>query len=100
MPILIAMDPDDHLLVAEEACSRPAGPAADFEGAAGAAGGGRDPELQAGLARARVLQDYLVAFEAAGLPVVRVQYGEFGEVLDKLHEYILQCIKLAMVQHR
>ena len=45
-------------------------------------------------------QSITPAFEAAGLPVVRVQYGEFRGVLDKLHEYILQCIKLAMVQHR
>jgi hypothetical protein len=97
VPILITMDEPDHLLVAEEAWGS-AGPAADQEGGGGAAAGGRDEALLAALARARALQDYLAAFEAAGLPVVRLQYGQFGEVLDKLHEYILQCIKLAMMQ--
>lgn len=48
------------------------------------------------LRRMRLLQEYLCAYEAQGLPVVKVSYGNFGEALDKLHEYILQCIKLAM----
>eukprot|EP00775_Hariotina_reticulata_P011609 gene11609-11753_t len=46
--------------------------------------------------RMRLLQEYLCAYEAQGLPVVKVSYGSFGEALDKLHEYILQCIKVAM----
>jgi len=48
------------------------------------------------LRRMRLLQEYLCAYEAQGLPVVKVSYGNFGEALDKLHEYILQCIKVAM----
>jgi hypothetical protein len=54
--------------------------------------------VQAGeaLRRMRLLQDYLCAYEAQGLPMVKVSYGAFGEALDKLHEYVLQCIKVAM----
>jgi hypothetical protein len=48
------------------------------------------------LRRVRLLQEYLCAYEAQGLPVVKVSYGAFGEALDKLHEYVLQCIKVAM----
>jgi hypothetical protein len=50
------------------------------------------------LRRMRLLQEYLCAYEAQGLPVVKVTYGNFGEALDKLHEYILQCIKCAMTE--
>jgi hypothetical protein len=48
------------------------------------------------LRRVRLLQEYLCAYEAQGLPVVKVSYGAFGEALDRLHEYVLQCIKVAM----
>lgn len=51
---------------------------------------------QEALRRMRLLQEYLCAYEAQGLPVVKVSYGNFSEALDKLHEYILQCIKVAM----
>jgi hypothetical protein len=94
VPILITMDEQDHGLVAEEAQARPA---ADYDGSGPADGELHERELAEGLARMRALQEYLVTFEAAGLPVVKLQYGDFGDVLDKLHEYILQCIKLAMM---
>jgi hypothetical protein len=42
------------------------------------------------------LQSYLCAYEAQGLPAVRVQYGQMGAALDAMHEYVLQCIKCAM----
>lgn len=42
----------------------------------------------------QVLQDYLCDFEAQGLPVLTVQYGNFGEALDILHEYVLMCIQV------
>jgi hypothetical protein len=53
-------------------------------------------QVREAIRKARVLQDYLCVYEGQGLPVVRVSYGNFGEALDKLHEYILQCIKVAM----
>jgi len=63
----------------------------------GTAGGVIDTEqVREAIRKARVLQDYLCVYEGQGLPVVRVSYGNFGEALDKLHEYILQCIKVAM----
>eukprot|EP00878_Enallax_costatus_P009178 GHUV01009595.1.p1 GENE.GHUV01009595.1~~GHUV01009595.1.p1 ORF type:complete len:371 (+),score=144.07 GHUV01009595.1:72-1115(+) len=58
--------------------------------------GGAQVSAQEALRRMRLLQEYLCAYEAQGLPVVKVSYGNFGEALDKLHEYILQCIKVAM----
>eukprot|EP00879_Flechtneria_rotunda_P008427 GHRR01008828.1.p1 GENE.GHRR01008828.1~~GHRR01008828.1.p1 ORF type:complete len:921 (+),score=400.41 GHRR01008828.1:941-3703(+) len=62
---------------------------------------GTEPHAKVAMAdalhRMRLLQDYLCAYEAQGLPVVKVSYGNFGEALDKLHEYILQCIKVAML---
>ena len=55
-----------------------------------------DPDLEACLACAAVLQDYLTAYESHGLPVIPVAYGNFSGALDRLHEYILQCIQVAM----
>jgi hypothetical protein len=55
-----------------------------------------DVTVSEALQRVRLLQEYLCAYEAQGLPVVKVSYGAFGEALDKLHEYVLQCIKVAM----
>jgi hypothetical protein len=55
-----------------------------------------DVTVSEALRRVRLLQEYLCAYEAQGLPVVKVSYGAFGEALDKLHEYVLQCIKVAM----
>jgi hypothetical protein len=31
-----------------------------------------------------------------GVPIVQVKYGSFGESVDYLHQYILQCITTAM----
>lgn len=78
------MDPGDHRLIAEEALrAQPeALPAGDT--------------LDDALSRTLLLQQYLSSFEAQGLPVVRVQYGRFDDALDKLHEYVLACIKLAV----
>jgi len=120
VPVVVCMDEEDHLLVAEEAlecqgrCVQQAGGAgeagcagADGGGGAAAAGcgasasaagasngGAAQPRLDEALRRARVIQDYLTSFEAQGLPVVRLQYGVEG--VDRIHEYILQCIQVAM----
>lgn len=64
--------------------------------AGGGVAEGGDVSVQEALRRVRLLQEYLCAYEAQGLPVVKVSYGAFGEALDKLHEYVLQCIKVAM----
>ncbi len=32
-----------------------------------------------------------------GLPVINVRYGNFGEALDILHEYVLMCIQVRAV---
>lgn len=66
------------------------------DGGGSSGGGGSDVTLPEALRRMRLLQEYLCAYEAQGLPVVKVSYGAMSEALDKLHEYILQCIKVAM----
>jgi hypothetical protein len=74
--------------------------AADGSGSAGEGASTAAVAVSSGeaLRRMRLLQEYLCAYEAQGLPVVKVTYGNFGEALDKLHEYILQCIKCAMTE--
>lgn len=93
VPIVVYMDQPDHMLMAEEAMS-------NQQQAASSAGAscqdpGNGPMLSA-LRRMRIIQEYLCAYEAQGLPLVKVSYGNYAEALDKLHEYILQCIKTAM----
>lgn len=90
VPIVVYMDETDHAIVAEEVLSHQ-GKA--FE----VAGGVNDAAAQrAALARMRQLQQYVCSHEAQGLPAVRLQYGQMSEALDAMHEYVLQCIKLAM----
>jgi hypothetical protein len=93
VPVLLYMEQPDHALMQEEALA-----ARDSIGVGGGAMASTSavPERADALRRARLLQDYLCAYEAQGLPLVRVSYGSFGEALDKLHEYVLQCIKSAM----
>jgi hypothetical protein len=107
------MDEADHVLVAEEALQcqsgRCPGITTEANAATAAIGGGGTcqqqgsasgqaaaavPPASEALRRARVVQDYLCSFEAQGLPVVRLQYGVEGAI-DRVHEYILQCIQVA-----
>ncbi|GBF91278.1 2-phosphoglycerate kinase [Raphidocelis subcapitata] len=99
VPVVVCMDEEDHALVAQDALAcQPRGAAPDDPAAApgggGGGGGGPPPQLREALRRARVVQDYLTAFEGQGLPVVRLQYGADG--VDRIHEYVLQCIQVAM----
>lgn len=102
VPVVVCMDEEDHALVAEEALQcqplgRAAGGAAQQAGGscdADGGGAGAGPPLREALRRARAVQEYLTSFEAQGLPVVRLQYGVEG--VDRIHEYILQCIQVAM----
>ena len=63
---------------------------------AGAAGGAAS--VEAVLPRLRVLQAHLERAAAAGVPVVDVNVSSFQETLDALHDYVLQCIQLALEQ--
>jgi hypothetical protein len=38
----------------------------------------------------------LSLFQARGVPVVDVNFTSFQETLDNLHDYLLQCMELAM----
>jgi hypothetical protein len=60
----------------------------------GGGGGEAAVPFREALRRARVVQRYLAGFEAQGLPVVRLQFGVDG--VDRIHEYVLQCIQVAM----
>ncbi|KAK9815940.1 hypothetical protein WJX72_012313 [[Myrmecia] bisecta] len=55
-------------------------------------------QCDAALERLRVLQDHLCAYAQRSVPVVTFDIASFGETLDRLHDYLLQCIEMAMEQ--
>ncbi|KXZ45168.1 hypothetical protein GPECTOR_57g458 [Gonium pectorale] len=105
VPVVLRMSEADHRLALEDNTAVHGGAggvwAAGDAGAAGgasAAAGGEGPEPGEVLRRSQVIQQYLCSFETQGLPVITVKYGNFGEALDILHEYVLMCIQAAMEQ--
>lgn len=48
--------------------------------------------------RIRLLQDHLCTYEDRNVPVVQINFGNFSDTLDQLHDYLLQCIESAMSQ--
>ena len=82
------MDEPDHRLMAEDALARQ-------QHEAGGPPAPAPPPLEGALWRARALQRHLAAYEAEGLPVLRVRYGAFTEAVDALHDYALRCIQLS-----
>lgn len=89
VPIVLCMDRSDHRMIAEESMRSAQGPEPGLPGP-------HVDNLEDIMSRTLCIQDYLAGFEVQGLPLIRVQYGRFDEALDKMHEYILQCIKAAM----
>ena len=49
--------------------------------------------------RIRLLQDHLCTYAASRVPVVSINFANFSDTLDQLHDYLLQCIESAM-QHK
>lgn len=48
--------------------------------------------------RIRLLQDHLCTYEERKVPVVSINFANFSDTLDELHDYLLQCIEGAMQQ--
>ncbi|GAB4819330.1 hypothetical protein N2152v2_006376 [Parachlorella kessleri] len=117
VPIVLAMDTKDYELVVQEWQAAQAGLLRELPAGAGGTdvlsggGGGQasaavveageDEEEAPGsseavLRRLQVLQDYLRAYGAVGVPVVEVNVGGFHATLDKLHDYLLACIEMSL----
>ncbi len=69
------------------------GPARDGESLNGAEERARNT-----LERLRVLQSHLCSYVQRSVPVVKVELANFNETLDRLHDYLLLCIQMAMEQ--
>lgn len=69
------------------------GPARDGE-----ASGGPEERARSTLERLRVLQSHLCSYVQRSVPVVKVELANFNETLDRLHDYLLLCIQMAMEQ--
>jgi hypothetical protein len=52
------------------------------------------------LERMRVLEARLCAYEALGVPVVTLRLLDAQDGVDQLHDYLLQCIQMAMEASR
>ena len=46
------------------------------------------------------LQHYLCSYAACNVPVVESKLSEVERAVDQLHDYLLQCIHLAMLTDR
>lgn len=92
VPLVLSMDDRDYELVVQEWLAAQAANADSGGGGAGAA----EPDASAVLRRLRALQAYLSSYSAVGVPVVEVGVGSFQETLDKLHNYLLQCLELSL----
>ena len=59
--------------------------------------GGSDSNNLAPLhARLQVLQEYLCSYQTASVPVVDLDLANMQRLLDRLHEYLLLCIQMAV----
>lgn len=85
VPIVLTMDEAEHAPLLEEWLARQqvqSGP-----------GCCSDEEA---LARVRLLQDHFCTYQARAVPVVRISTANLTRTLDGLHDYLLQCMELAM----
>ena len=48
--------------------------------------------------RIRLLQDPLCTYAERNVPVIPINFANFSDTLDQLHDYLLQCIESAMAQ--
>ena len=53
-------------------------------------------KVKATLERLRVLQAHLCGYAARSVPVVTLELANFNDALDRLHDYLLLCIQMAM----
>ncbi len=64
----------------------------------GEASDGPEERARSTLERLRVLQSHMCSYEQRCVPVVKVELANFNETLDRLHDYLLLCIQMAMEQ--
>lgn len=97
VPVVLSVPEEDY-----EALARDWYAGQRAAGAASSSDAGDDEEhLRAKvLPRLRALQQHLESREVLGVPVVRMGAGGFADAVDRLHEYVLECIALAQHQHR
>ncbi|GLI69616.1 hypothetical protein VaNZ11_014283 [Volvox africanus] len=107
VPVVLCMSKANHRLALEDnttvydrggASTESARVTASGEGLGKRPSEADGPEAEEVLRRAQTIQQYLCTFESQGMPVLNVRYGNFGEALDVLHEYVLMCIQAAMEQ--
>jgi hypothetical protein len=58
--------------------------------------GGEEERARATLERLRGLQAHLCGYAARSVPIVRLELANFNDALDRLHDYLLLCIQMAM----
>jgi hypothetical protein len=100
VPIVLRVAPADHRIMAEPwlaaqlARWRPPGVGGGSEEATD---GGRGAE-ELVMRRLLEVQEYLGGYGEVGVPVVPVDLLNFDATLDRLHDYVLSCVQLAMEQ--
>eukprot|EP01025_Chloroclados_australasicus_P021719 TRINITY_DN2273_c0_g1_i9.p1 TRINITY_DN2273_c0_g1~~TRINITY_DN2273_c0_g1_i9.p1 ORF type:complete len:1144 (-),score=201.51 TRINITY_DN2273_c0_g1_i9:348-3779(-) len=102
VPIVLSMSVDDHRALAEEWYLRRQQRLPQQQPFNDSVAGGQqqdsqgqeDRQFECVFRRMRVLQEYLEAYKHHGVPVVKIEIGRFRDALDRLHEYLLQCIEM------
>lgn len=64
----------------------------------GKASSSTEEQARSTLERLRVLQSHLCSYVQRSVPVVKVDLANFSDTLDRLHDYLLLCIQMAMEQ--
>ncbi|KAL0041761.1 hypothetical protein WJX79_003730 [Trebouxia sp. C0005] len=98
VPIVVSMDARDHKLLVEEWYSRQmavSGQLSDKD----VSDKDMTDSANATYSRIRLLQDHLCTYAERNVPVVSINFSNFSDTLDQLHDYLLQCIESAMAQH-
>lgn len=97
VPIVVSMDDRDHKLLVEEWYSRQMAMSGQLSNTAIS-----DQEVtdsaNAIYSRIRLLQEHLCTYSERNVPVVQINFANFSDTLDQLHDYLLQCIGSAMQQ--
>jgi hypothetical protein len=58
--------------------------------------GGNHQKATEALVRMRVLEEQLCAYASCGVPVLTLHLPDFQDIVDQLHDYLLECIQMAM----
>ncbi|DBA83828.1 TPA: hypothetical protein ACH3X1_006347 [Trebouxia sp. C0004] len=98
VPIVVAMDARDHKLLVEEWYSRQMAMSGQLSNK-DVSDKDMTDAANATYSRIRLLQDHLCTYAERNVPVVSINFSNFPDTLDQLHDYLLQCIESAMAQH-